>query len=73
MFYIEISVFPMRCHVDVLLLRIIRHPLEDDDIKLVSFSVVQLAIDKKGIFLRVFDRAGSQPAPARLPAIALVL
>ena len=51
MFYIEISVFPMRCHVDVLLLRIIRHPLDDDDITLVFFPGVQLATGKKGRFL----------------------
>ena len=59
MFYIEISVFQMRYHVDVLLLRIIRHPLalEDDDITLVFFPGVQLATGKKGRFLYVFDRA----------------
>ena len=73
MFYIEISEFPVRCHVDVLLLRIIRHPLEDDDITFIFFPGVQLATGKKGRFLYVLDRAGSQPAPARLPAIALVV
>ena len=56
-----------------LLLRIMRHPLEDDDITLVFFSGVQLATDKEGRFLYVFDRAESQTVPARLPAIALVV
>ena len=50
-----------------------RHPLEDDDITVVFLPGVQLATGKKGRFLYVFDRAGSQPAPARLPAIALVV
>ena len=50
-----------------------RHPLEVDDITLVFFSGVQLATDKEGRFLYVFDRAGSQTVPARLPAIALVV
>ena len=54
-------------------LSIIRHPLEDDDITLAFFPGVQLATGKKGRFLYVFDRAGSQPVPARLPAIALVV
>ena len=73
MFYIEFSVFPMRYHVDVLLLRIIRHPFEDNDITLVFFPGDQLAAGKKGRFLYAVDRAGSQFAPARLPAIAVVV
>ena len=73
MFNIEISVLPMQSLVDVLLLRIIRHPLEDDDIMLVFFPEVQLDTGKKGRFLYVFDRARSQPAPVRLPAISLVV
>ena len=52
---------------------LIHHPLEDDDITLVFFSGVQLATGKKGGFLYVFDRAESQPASARLVAIALVV
>ena len=47
--------------------------LEDDDITLVLFPGGQLATGKKGRFLYAFDRAGSQPAPARLPAITLVV
>ena len=73
MFHTEISVFPVRCHVGVLLLGIIRHPFEGDAITFVFFPGVQLATGKKSRFLYVFDRAGSQPAPARLPAIALVV
>ena len=55
------------------ILSIVRHPLEDDDITLVFFPGGQLATGKKGRFLYVLDRAGSQPAPARHPAIALVV
>ena len=60
-------------HVNLMNGTIIRHPLENDDITLVFFPGVQLATGKKGRFLYVFDRAGSQPAPAQLPAIALVV
>ena len=37
---------------------------------LIFFPGFQLATDKKGRFLYVFDRVGSQPAPGRLPTIA---
>ena len=42
----------------------------DGDITLVFFPGFRLAAGKKGRFLYVFDRAGSQPAPGRLPALA---
>ena len=52
---------------------VIRHHLEDDDITSVFFPGVQFPTGKKGRLTYVFESAGSQPAPARLPAIALVV
>ena len=46
------------------------HRIGDGDIMLIFYSGFQLAIGKKGRFLYVFDRPGSQPAPGRPPAIA---
>ena len=46
------------------------HRVGDGDTMLIFFPGFQLATGKKGIFLYVFDSAGSQPAPERLQAIA---
>ena len=50
-------------------IRFIRHPR----VAVVYLPGVQLATGKKSRFLYIFESAGSQPAPVRIPVIALVV